>query len=230
MVNKILLSKSGMNCFIQCPYKWKRCYIDGVKSEASFAMNRGTRIHNKIERFYKKQNIHENLDKINDVDLDKFIKFEYRRIKEMMRLNKLDKKYFYPVYQELKLSSQEIGLKGIVDAVYINPEDEKLIVIDWKTGKYYPDKFDDYRFELTVYAELLKYSNRVSREIGYIGIYFTDQDKLFFEELTQNHIDILHDKIKNIREKMEQYLLEDEYPKQENMYCKYCQFKSECGK
>ena len=215
MVKK-LLSKSQVNAYLDCPYKWKKFYIDKVTSRPSPAQTRGSAIHAKIEKFYKNPQ--------PDEDLKNFIAFELRRVKDMLKENKFDKKYFYPIFQELKMQNEELGLKGICDAVYINPKDNKLIIIDWKTGRYNKNKFDDYRFELAVYAELLKHSGKVDEEPGYWGIYFTDADKLFFEKIDQKYIEKMYETVEKARQGMK----EDLYPPQKNTWCWFCQFKYEC--
>lgn len=214
MVKK-LFSKSSIILYQQCPYKWKKCYIDDIKSISSYAQQRGINIHKKIEEFYKKP--------VSTPLLKNFINFELRRVREMKKVGKFDKKYFYPIFQELKLENEELGLKGIIDAVYINPKDEGIIIIDWKSGQYKGD-IDGYRFELAVYAELLKHSGKVD-DVKYWGIYWTDQDKLFFEEIDKNYINQMYETIEQIKKEIE---LEKFEPKP-NIWCKYCQFKKECG-
>ena len=220
-----VLSKSQVNCYLDCPYKWKKIYIDKIKSLPSPAQARGIRIHNKVENFYKQSNVHDKLDKVQDEELKHFVEFEKRRIKEMVKEGKIDQKYFYPIFQELRMSNEDIGLKGICDAIYINPKDDELIMIDWKTGKYYPNKFDSYRFELAVYAELFNHSGKSDQKVKYIGIYFTDQDKLFFEELKQETIDKMYQTVNQAREDMKKDIQE---PKK-NTWCWNCQFRRECG-
>lgn len=213
---KKILSKSQANLFLQCPYKWKKVYLDKISSIPSPAQARGISIHKKIEKFYKNLQL--------DIDLKHFLNFELKRIKDMIKKGKFDKKYFYPIFQELKMKNEELGLKGICDAVFINPNDDKLIIIDWKTGKYYPDKFDDYRFELAVYAELLKHSGKVDESPAYWGIYFSDQDKLFFEKIDDAHIKKMYDTMHQVRKGIES----GEYKPKRNEWCYWCQFKREC--
>ena len=215
---KRILSKSQANLFIQCPYKWKRVYVDNIRSLPSPAQERGIKIHEKIEKFYKNMK--------PDEDLKHFIRFELQRAKDLFKSGKKDMKYFYPLFQELKMKNEEIGLKGIVDAVYINPDDDKLIIIDWKTGKFYRNKFDDYRFELAVYAELLAHSGKVDEAPGYWGIYFVDQDKLFFEKINKDYITKMYETMKKVREGIKN----GEYKPKRNIWCRYCQFKNECMK
>lgn len=211
-----ILNKSQANLYIQCPYKWKKVYIDEVQSIPSPAQKRGTNIHNKIENFYKNPKA--------DTDLKHFIKFEIKRIKDMIAAEKFHHKYFFPLFQELKLLNEEIGLKGTCDAVYINPKDDKLIIVDWKTGKYYPDKFDDYRFELAVYAELVKHSGKVDEEPAYWGIYFVDQDKLFFEKIDKKYINKMYETMEEVRKGIK----EENHEPKKNQWCYFCQFKKEC--
>ena len=213
---KKLLSKSQANLFLQCPYKWKKNYIDNIRSLPSPAQKRGIAIHKKVESFYKNPTA--------DPDLKNLINFELQRVKRMINEGKFDKKYFYPLFQELKMQNKELGLKGICDAVYINPKDDKLIIIDWKTGKYYPNKFDDYRFELAVYAELLKHSGKVDEDPAYWGIYFTDQDKLFFEKIDKKYIDNMYETMEQVRKDIEK----GDYQPKKNQWCFFCQFKREC--
>ena len=212
-----VLNKSQVNTFLQCPFKWKKVYVDNIRSIPSKAQKRGSEIHKKIENFYKEPKA--------DIDLKHFINFELRRVKDMIKEGKFDRKYFYPLFQELKMYNKEIGLKGTCDAVYINPGDDKLIIIDWKTGQYHPEKFDDYRFELAVYAELVKHSGKVNEEPAYWGIYFSDQDKLFFEKIDKKYIDEMYETMDKVRKEME----EGNYKPKKNQWCYFCQFKNKCS-
>ena len=212
-----ILNKSQANTFLDCPYKWYKIYVQGIRSQPSPAQIRGIKIHKKVENFYR--------DMKPDIDLKNLVAFELRRVKDMIKEGKFEKKYFFPLFQELTLYNEEIGLKGTCDAVFINPKDDKLIIIDWKTGRYYPDKFDDYRFELAVYAELVKHSGKVDEEPAYWGIYFTDQDKLFFEKIDKKYIDKMYETMDRVRKEME----EGGFKPKKNTWCFNCQFKRECG-
>ena len=216
MVKK--LSKSSINLYLQCPYKWKKSHIDNVEVIPSPAMLRGTKIHNKIENYYK--------NPTPDNDLKNLIEFDKRRANDMRKQGIEPDKFIKPLFQELKLSSDKLNLKGILDAVFINPEDGKLIVIDWKTGKYNKDNLNDYRLELAIYKLLLEDSEFVDKEVGYWGIYFIDADKLFFEPVSQKCENEVLNTIMEVRRGIE---MESFHPKR-NMWCKYCQFKGVCGK
>jgi putative RecB family exonuclease len=212
---KKLLSKSSINLYLQCPFKWKLQYIDLLTSKSSSAQERGIKIHKKIEEFYKNPKV--------DQDLKNFISLELKRIKSCFKNGKLEKKYFYPLFQELKLQDEELGLKGIIDAVYINPEDDGIIVMDWKTGKFDKNKLDDYRLELAIYVELLRASGKVD-SVDYWALYFTDQDKLFFEKIDKKYINKMYKIVNDVREKIEECCFEP----RKNIYCYSCEYKDKC--
>ena len=229
MVKK-LLSKSQVNTFLGCPLKWKFQYIDKLRSPPSPAMQRGINIHTKLEHAYKnmklvkKEGTIPTIEMAPDADLDKFISMEKRRILGCVdKDGKFDMKYFKPLFQELKLSSDEMGMRGIVDAVYIHPADDGVIVLDWKSGKYYGNKLDDYRFELAVYAELLKITGKADN-VKYWAIYFSDQDKLFFEKIDKEYIRRMYGTIERVRAQMES----GNYPPNKTWKCRWCDFKSKC--
>lgn len=223
-----VLSKSSINLYLQCPYKWKCIYLDGIKSLPSPAQQRGIDIHSKIENFYKNIKVtgEKFLIKNDDEDLKKFIDNENNRIIEIIKQNKSLKTYFKPIFQELKLQNDKIGLKGIIDAVFINPDDDKLIVIDWKTGNFNKKDLDKYRLELVVYKLLLEHSDITDVEVGYWGIYFTDKNKLFFEPVSQEAENETLNKISEVRRNIE---MKSFHPKK-NFFCKWCQFKDKCDK
>jgi len=224
-MEKRWLSKSQMNTYLQCPFKWKLQYIDGKKSKPSPAMQRGIKIHSNIEEFYSHVTIKDNqiIPSKSLGEVGKFLEFEKRRIKSCLDKNgKVDLKYFRPVYQELKLQDESIKLRGFIDAVYINPEDDGAIIIDWKTGKYKPDKFGDYRFELAVYAELLRLQKGITAK--YWGIYFVDVDKLFFEKVKSVSIKAMYKKMEKVRAGIEA----KDYKCKPGILCRWCSFQEEC--
>ncbi len=220
------LSKSQIGTFLQCPMKWKFQYIDKRKSKPSPAMARGIKVHSNIEKFYKNVKVKDG--KIHPTkelgELGQFQKFEQKRIQSCVDENgKFDLKYFEPIYQELFLQDEKMMLRGYVDAVYINPKDKGIIVIDWKTGKYRPYDLSKYRFELAVYTELLKKTKNISAK--YWGIYFVDADKLFFEEVKSTSIKAMYKTVEKVRKEINA----GDYKCKPGVLCKWCDFNSECG-
>lgn len=227
-MEKRMLSKSQVNTFLQCPFKWKKQYIDKVKSKPSYAMLRGIKIHSSIENFYKHVEIKDNIITVKDKTIKvpkKFLEFEQRRLESCKKDGKIIDKYFKPLFQELRVSSKDLGLRGFIDAVYINPKDDELILVDYKSGKFRPDKYDDYRFELAIYKMLIESGDYIDKKVKYWCIFFVDQDKIFFEECREEDVVKAKKMVEESRVGMES----GEYPAKLNEYCNWCDYKGECG-
>lgn len=221
MVN---LSKSTINLYLQCPLKYKFVKVDKRMMPTSPQMQRGIDIHKKIEDFYKDVKIHDDelIIQNKDDDLNRFYEDEIKRAEAIIKKEKSLQKYFYPIAQELYMEDDDLQLKGFVDAVFINPDDDKYIVIDWKTGKCNEKNLDSYRLELTVYK--LLYEKMTGRQVGYWGIYFSDEGKLFFEKAKLKYVEDNERLIDYVRRSIN----EEKYEPKKNKYCNFCPFKEEC--
>jgi CRISPR/Cas system-associated exonuclease Cas4 (RecB family) len=235
IMDKRWLSKSQVKIFQQCPMKWKYLYIDAIPGISSPAQNRGIDIHSKVERFYNNIDIVQTKEKTEiklknpDKDLDKFVEFENKRIQDCKdETGEINMSYFKPLFQELKVSNDELKLRGIIDAVYLNPKDNKLIIIDWKTGTPSGD-MDDYRLELAIYKILYDCDTHINKvkglDVGYWGIYFLDKGKLFFEPVSDKWVK----KALNIINKVRLDIEKGEYKMKPSFWCRYCQFREKCG-
>ncbi len=227
------LSKSQIQLFLQCPLKWKFIYVDELTQVVSEQRARGTAIHQQIENFYNDIELINSKDKITPIIIAKkdkilnstFYNFEKERIKSCLdKEGNFNIKYFNPLHQELKINNEKIRVRGIIDAVYVNSGDDKLIVIDWKTGKYRKDDLDKYRFELALYKYL--YEQEYKQEVGYWGIYFIDANKLFFEKVEQKYVDKALATVFVVRNEIER----EECLPTPNQYCYNCEFKDRCTK
>ena len=222
------LSKSQIQLFLQCPFKWKCIYVDELPQVVSAQRERGVNIHEEIEEFYDNiEVLHTQLGtpiiKVNKKVNQNFLTFESKRIKLCVDKNgNFDDKYFKPLHQELKINNEELKIRGIIDAVYINPKDDGIIIIDWKSGKFRKNEINNYRFELALYKEL--YEREFKTKVKYWGLFFVDANKLFFEKVNERYINEMFNIVKEVREKIES----GNYNPKQNFYCDYCEFLSIC--
>lgn len=218
--NKRWLSKSQISVYRQCPYKWFLLYIEKIKTKTSPAMLRGVEIHSNIENFYKNIDVvkGEIVPKESLGELGQFMNFAEKRLANCPDIDK----YFKPKFQELKIMNDELKLQGYIDAIFVNPKDDGIIIVDWKTGKYRPESFSSYRFELAVYAELYRLEKGITPK--YWCIYFVDADKLFFEEVKSISIKAMYKAIDKVREGIE---IKNYKPKP-GVLCPWCPFSEIC--
>ena len=183
-MNNIMLSKSSIKTYTQCPYKWKLKYIDKLKEPEGEALIRGSAAHKLIEVFYKTNVFFENGEfAFTDCDreLYEFRELERRRMLALLNNKKDPQKYFFPLFQEKKILNNILSLNGIVDAVYLNDADDEYIVIDYKTGKF-DGTINKYRRELAFYKILLDNSKILDKPVKYWGIIFVDHGVAIIEE------------------------------------------------
>ena len=228
MATKNYISKSKLQEFQNCPYKFQLKYILKLpenRTPYTWTATRGTDIHTKIENFYEtgikvegnKITILENKDK----DLDNFINFKKGLLE---RIHKKDKpKYFIPVMQEKKIFDEVNDLNGIPDAIYLHHSDDGLIVMDWKSGKI-KDK-NSMREEMAFYAMLINGSHEFLREVKYYGMFFTTHNHVFFEEVDDVILEVMEYKVKEMKMK----ILNEQFGKKQGRHCLWCGYNSIYG-
>jgi len=222
MVDNLWLSKTSILTYLRCPYKWKLQFIDKKEVEKPPSMERGIHIHKCIENFYQNLNI-EN-DEIKNCDVpEKFLKFENKRLRACKK-KKDFMKYFKPLYQELKLIDEKEKIKGIVDAIFINPENDEYIVIDWKSGKSRFSELSKYRLELSIYKMLVDSSGILDKPVRYWGIVFVDEGRLFFEKVKKRSMRNTQKVLASVREKIQK----GEFECKVGILCKWCPYIKYC--
>ena len=99
---------------------------------------------------------------------------------------------------EQKIYNTEWNFSGIVDAVFVNPKDDEYVLMDWKTGKL--KSTEEVKEELAYYKLLLDEDGKLNKPVKYGAIYFVKVGKLIFEELKDEDVENVKDKIKQTRE------------------------------
>ena len=232
------ISKSSYQLYKECPGRWKRIYIDKIQEPATYPMIRGRQIHKKIEDFYKHvtfdnvtgttiPNINSNIEIPSE--LSSFINFQKERIIECMKDGAFNTQLFLPVFTEKWIDVPELKIRGIVDAVFINPADNEYIVIDWKSGKPREAELTEKRKELAFYKYLIDESKILDKPIKYWGEYFVDHDKLFFEEAKQSTVDKIKKEVKDIQEEIDNTIAsKKDFPYKTSFMCNWCGLKDTC--
>ena len=217
MANKLTLSKSKINTFIECPRKFKYRYIDEITEEANKYMLLGTEVHEIAEE------IAIELMEGNEID-DVFLNLEY------------DENGYEIFSVEEYIVDEESNMNGIVDIVIKNSKDE-LIIFDYKTGK--PRNIDKYKLELCVYKILLE-SKYPDLNVVSAGIYFTSSaayrianfgshSEDYFksqskEDIGDGDFDYVDSVVYNLYETIDR----NYFKKEKGFLCKYCFYKEMC--
>ncbi len=227
----IPLSKSGVQQYGKCPYRFMEQFIYG-KVGTTEIMERGKRVHDMLEDIYKKidkeyimysrspeilfEEMAGNLP-FNE-HTEKFMKIEMDRFKDFLARNKL--KYFFPKFTEYYLKDEEFMYFGTPDRVD-KMENGCYIVIDYKTGKFHKWLMTDYRFEMMGYKHLLEI-NHVARPVTRWAMLFLGEEDLekqvIGEEFHSSTIAAFYARVKRVREGVKAH----DFKKKESRLCDYC--------
>ena len=236
MTDKMTLSKSKINTFIECPRKFKYRYIDEIAEEANKYMLLGTEVHEIAEE------IAGELMDGNEID-DVFLNLEYDdKLEDHIRgLEKFFKDIYSNAYEifsvEEYIVDEDNDLNGIVDIVIKNKESDELIIFDYKTGK--PRNISKYKLELCVYKILLE-SKYPDLTVASAGIYFTGAGAYrianfgsvgadYFKSQSKEDIDGGDfDYVDGVVDNLYETIDRNYFKKEKRFLCRYCFYKEMC--
>lgn len=221
------LSKSAVNCYLECPFQFHTKYVNGNNEldKNFYPFLYGIDVHGIFEKFYIPgetdlnkliKNVVMNYKYIKYKKLvDNFIEFN-KELKENMGDN------FIPYKTEFRIKNEKLNVSGVIDRVQF--DGEKYIVIDYKQrgADYFDDNgevLDKYKFELAVYTYL--FEQETGLEVGYWGIYFAKDGKLLYSERKQEDIDAAIRIINETRENINKELKGEQKIKRCEK-CRYC--------
>lgn len=226
------VSKSRIGTYEQCPLKFKLHYVDGITPPPNKYMKRGLAVHEFAENFHsnvkiRKEGLYIKIpEDVNDEvrrQMKNVVKFESRRWKRSLEQD-YPLKYFRPVMVETKVYNHQAKLYGIVDRVHLNPEDNELVVLDVKTSKYNPKRFEHYKQELAFYKKLLDGSALLKKPVKYGAIYFSGSDDLVREEVNSADVAVFMQRLKDYRKKV----MQQKFGPKPSILCKWCGYKEHC--
>lgn len=216
---KFHLSKSSFMQYRQCPYIFKRKYIDKFPFEPSPAQKLGTFMHSQIEAFYKTTKDKgyfsiEGMDTKAAKYLMNFLRTEKARYDRLQRIGKI--KYFHP-FTEQRIKFPAERLSGIADLLFpLANGGYRLAEI--KTGKYRPQWADSVRLELEFYAYVFEQALKINIPLLSVN---------FVKDSIQHYWPANGD-IKPKIDKVWSGIKAEEFDPKKNMWCGYCDLKFEC--
>lgn len=235
MTDRLTLSKSKINTFIECPRKFKYRYVDEIAEEANKYMLLGSEVHEIAEE------IAIELMEGNEIE-DVFLTLEYdEKLEDHIRGLE---KFFNDVYSngyeifsvEEYIVDNDSNMNGIVDIVIRNNNDE-LIIFDYKTGK--ARSIEKYKLELCVYKVLLE-SKYPELNVVSAGIYFTGDgayrianfesvgDDYFKSQSKGNIGDGDFDYVDSVVDNLYETMDRNYYMRKKGFLCRYCFYKEMC--
>jgi len=217
---KMALSYSKMSMYVQCPRRYRLCYLDrvGVKPQGFFSI--GSTIHNALELFYKikptKGAKEPPLEELLRLYEECWISAGYKTPQEEKEYfengkewlinyyNKFVKDKFITAYAteeyfELPIGKNTHVMIGYIDRIQKNP-DGSFEILDYKTDpKVRSQQEVDNDLQLTIYYWALKNRGIEAKQLGLIFIRFGE---IVYTKRTQRDIEVLDEYVKEVADKM----------------------------
>ena len=235
MRNKILAKQikawsfSRYSAYQLCPLKAKLQFIDNLKQPPNVAMKRGADVHDQCEAYIKGQ-----LSRIPP-ECKAFSK-EFKMLRKQYKkaINGMvveDTWAFTKKWEETQWDDWvHCWVRIKLDCAH-HEDIETLIVSDWKTGKFRPDKNEDYVEQLELYALaallLHEHIEVVKPRLVYLDakVIYPELESKDEARLTFVRADI--DRLKRLWTKRIRPMLSDKkFAPRPNFTCQWCHFRN----
>jgi len=221
---KLRISKSNFMLFDFCKYLYKKTAIDGIRTEPTMLMLKGTELHKYYEDLVIKGirnklvfDDEETLDIVNNIN-----------IFEENRKGILKAKFYKPIIYEEKFTrvinvdDVEITLVGKPDAVFLE-EDNTLNILELKTGIWKDYKLSKIRKELVFYSILLE--KQVDNEIKSISWFYPKMNHFDTEVIKKRTVTSVYKQLEKMIASHENNDFGSSYNYKK---CENCMFLQEC--
>ena len=226
------LSYSKMSMYIQCPRRYRLCYLDrvGVKPQGFFSI--GSTIHNTLELFYKikPKKGEPSLEELLCLYSQCWISLGYKSEKEEQEYfesgkqwlinyyNKFVKGQYIPAYAtedyfEIPIGKNKHVMIGYIDRVQRNL-DGSFEILDYKTDPKIREQQEvDNDLQLTIYYWALRNKGIEAKRLGLIFIRFNE---IVYTTRTQKDIESLDVYVEEVADSM--WLSGEKYMKLKQEY------------
>lgn len=236
------ISKSSLNCYLQCPRKFQYLYVDKLeRGITSPEAQRGIEVHDFINHFYDNLTFCGSQFGVNvefyepyveiclpdaKTQINNFIDFEQERWNICKQLcPKNPKKLFIPLCREEKFSSEKLQQITIIDRLDARA-DGNYTLVEVKTEKFQNKgwKNTEFRremmFEKTTSEASPEFQKRFPNDIVDFVIYFPRSNDVMMESFNWRTASAL----KKALEKMRMDIENSYYPCNVEYHCRFCNF------
>lgn len=234
---KLKLNYSSYSTYKLCPFMYNLIYNLGFRVSSENVTNLGTVFHEIMEKVNLK--LKEN-QKVSDAELNEITEevftsmFDLKENQDKFKeIQKSVQDYYnnYSINREVletelpfEIEHENYILNGAVDLIY-KISDSEIGILDYKNAEHDDNKIAHYEKQLYIYASALKeLSDFKDYEIREAITHFVKTDYQNTVEFTDEKINTQLNKLNDVALKIKN----EEFPKKESGFCKYCKFRVIC--
>lgn len=242
MVKKIeQISWSMLELYRQCPFKFAKKYLEGLKEPTNIFALYGCAMHDLLDKIYKEERFnskwayavwpqvlqkeYKNPKKqhqyghLSQTEVEGFKYQGYAHIKNFFELGQQENILKPAIFteKEIKGKYREHNIVVKID-LGINTK-YGLTLADFKTGK--PNK--DSVYQCVLYTAVAQ--KEILEQIKAIALIYLKTKQMYYEEIT---MELRQRAGRYISETYEKMFSDKKYEPKKNEYCKYCFVKNQC--
>lgn len=206
-------SYSRLSVFRKCPRQFKYKFIDKLPTDDNYAASRGFKMHKLAEGFVKGEVTGKPKELMPFID-------ELQGLKEVGADTEVDLTVTQAWHPTTFDDWNNAWCRGSADAVV--EIEASATVIDYKTGKIYPD---DHEEQGKLYSTLLFIHNEDIEKID-VEFWYFDQDDILSFQYTRDQLD---DLIKYWIDTTKPVFREKNWPCNTGSHCRWCDFSASKG-
>lgn len=234
------LSFSQISTYLECPYRYYLSYIIKLPGLPKPYFSFGSSIHSALEKLHKPRLIPEksSLSQLVTWYEESWVSDGYADIETEAKAKEEGKallvSYFekygqsivpaVDVEKRFKLMMGEITINGVIDRID-RGEDDKLRIIDYKTGNYIPIELGPAeKLQLTIYTIAVGsiYQNKVEKATY---LYLKSSVEMSFVPSDDDLASAI-----NTIETVASQIKEGIFPRCKNKFCPWCDYYQSCNK
>lgn len=217
-----MFSFSKLKLFNQCPLQFKFRYIDKLPAIKTPQLQKGTDVHSLLEKYQQSDfNISSHSAEVQQI-FNNFINSELGQ--DILKYNSVREYRFYLDKDLEPCEKENAQFIGFIDR--INKVNDKIEIIDYKTGKYVEQQFQDFE-QLITYAiyVLKKYKNLNEVTLRFIYVEHCRENSLIFK---RESLDFYAEKLKKNIQVINECIESNNYIKTPSHLCPWCSYKKQC--
>ena len=235
--DKIDLSFSAIESYLECPFRYSLVYDIIFKTSQVKVQSDGIFVHNAFEVINNANRIRGNYigdEKAKRIIKGLFVNYNFRKDDE----NKLEKftsdiLYYYKNFDfevldaeyKFNIKNESYTLNGVIDLIY--KKDGKIGILDYKNTEYVFKNYDKYKRQLYIYLMALQEKNQKyeNLEIDELLVYAVRSRDLVSVPIDVKEFENIKDELNYVSSGV----LNKKYDKKVSENCRNCPYKQICG-
>lgn len=207
-------SYSAVSAHAKCPLQFRFRRIDRYPEQPSEALTRGLAVHDAVAHYLTTGDLPEGYD---PEPLSRW--FQLFNILRDCGAQPEQQVAFRKDWSRTEWYAKDVFLRVVFDALHYDMNEGEVFVHEWKTGKAYPEHFQQMRLYCFAALKLHPEAKQATCSIGYLDRGTDRMPTLTCHRTTEKDLE------EEFAEFTRHFLADDAYPARPGFHCRWCDFR-----